>query len=573
MTRWGVARHAVGPIVVSSTGSTPTAGWTKVLEIPNADLPDRASSASKYLLVAMGNGGNPQGSQMPVTSGCEIALGYVHASTGAITIAHYLSRCRESSQSGIYGTNRGFPWWYSTAQAFTFNPTVHSPAIFARIHAPTTTVGQFDVGGLSLHAIALDSFDPSDFVRYFSFLSTPYVATTGSTFLVQPIGLTTLSGSEQWLVFVSFVVEPDWDPRVLTPTFVSLVLTDGNPAHDVEILAPSGHGAHAGSSGQTRVVFGGWVVASGLVGSVSLRITGARSTGGFYPTAVQLDVTAIRISAIPSITSHQRELGDPGQPAILTDYGDTPVPEPIAFSNPYFADLELLVQALIPKSVGKVYEFVAVTPSGTLYSGSPNDAPFVGPTSQDGDIAAHFGGPIPLAPADGAVRVHMRTHPQHGAAGGPHFCDNFRTLVIDYDLDADTSRDTVPALPPATFIDPGTESLGTGSLSDLPIAPDRAYETQVEDPRHRFEADDGTVVTWPSMIGFRRTFRLMWSTLTNAQADTLRAFLLGNRSWRWQPERDPSKVAMTHTADLEVEDLGNGTCAARLQAVELIYTG
>lgn len=200
----------------------------------------------------------------------------------------------------------------------------------------------------------------------------------------------------------------------------------------------------------------------------------------------------------------------------------------------------------------------------------------------------HIGGKVP--PGRGAsvygflALQHDFESPWQGAGfPGTLFASTFHVLFFGWHWQNNPQNvaNVIPAVPAAITIVPDRESPNVTALSALPngasgdrLLPDvqQQIETQIE--RFEFDSDDQTKVTWPHFLTPRRTFRLQWSGLSQADRDTLLNFFATqtNRIWKLNVLRDVAAfIAVVNTEDPRATDRGL-LHVVRLEVTELIWT-
>lgn len=139
-----------------------------------------------------------------------------------------------------------------------------------------------------------------------------------------------------------------------------------------------------------------------------------------------------------------------------------------------------------------------------------------------------------------------------------------------WDDAVDFTPDNPPAVPPETAIVVPKESLATGALPDLTYGPDTWAETG-DQPAREFEADDGTIESWPSYVGVRTTYEFTWTARTEAEGATV---LDEASTWfRWTHPDTGRTLALFPDASLQVVQLPNRHVEVRGRFLDMIWTG
>lgn len=138
--------------------------------------------------------------------------------------------------------------------------------------------------------------------------------------------------------------------------------------------------------------------------------------------------------------------------------------------------------------------------------------------------------------------------------------------------DPDNAPPVIPGVGADVEIVPGTEGLGAGSLSDLPLQPDSAIGETPNWKRESLRGVTGYRRTWGVYDSPRRSWLLTWSPLSATQRDTLLTFLAANQSFRWLPPRESAAVALRQLGPAKYSQVDGPTWRVDLEVVELLHT-
>lgn len=130
-----------------------------------------------------------------------------------------------------------------------------------------------------------------------------------------------------------------------------------------------------------------------------------------------------------------------------------------------------------------------------------------------------------------------------------------------------------PSGPPVYLI-PSREGVAIGAQNALPIEPLWSAEDP-ETPRVEIVGVAGVRRTWPLFTLPRRTFTLEWQALTNAQKETLDAFLRTNTTFKSTAPQESSALALLalETPQFTMLDPATWIWSCRIRVAELVFTG
>lgn len=479
-------------------------------------------------------------------------------------------------------------------------PRARRPAIWARIdpNGDSGVNAAFYCVGASILAFKLDSIGAGNWaeVRYAPGSATALLANSRS---VAPIWLTLHStaisgvfdGSDEWLIASSVRYVPPSGSRG-APVFQPFYSATGLAGAEEPLL---GRSENLGFEAQVspllgivgiRYQVGGFALLDAPVNGAHLGARGScPNLAGQQTQVLEVEHFAVRASAVLGAWHGLQK--DPGTPPpagsdlkpICIDAArtqDIAERELIEWTRPATLDIEVLAcWSWRPLLVG---------PAALVH------APFID-TDTGGRLHGHGlfrvsdsriqslpeGVPLLLGRTLGAlgqaaqVQLWAWTGPNISPGSELRQAVDFCFAAWCWENDPDINVVEPPAVPPATYLSLGAESLDVSLLPDLPSAPDVVTPHSVVRRGARLDAGDGVVLTWPVWLGTRRVFELTWSALDDSARDALLTVLAAQ--FRWTPPRGQSAVAFAPLGRARWTDLGSHRSTVAVKVAELIWTG
>lgn len=594
MTVVGASRHQLFTEQLEITGTA----WTRVLVLDSSVMATAADE--EWAIVAWCDAGHVQvlggvGSLGTGRAQMVVALGDDLAPFAG-------TECRQALNDARFQQLQSWPsiWvqtWRATGRGKW--PRARRPAIWARLdpNGDGALNAAFYVVGGSLLAFKLDSIGAGNWAEARYAPAAPTSLLPGSR-NVAPIWLTlhstAISGifdaEDEWLVASSIRYVPPSGTRG-APVFQPFYSATGLPGAEEPLLGRSeNHGFEAQVSPLLGIVgiryqTGGLSLLDAPVDGAHLGARGScPNLAGTQTQVLEIEHFAVRASAV--LGAWHGLLKDPGTPPpagsdlklICIDSARAQAVserETIEWARPATLDIEVAAcWAWRPLIVGLAAHahapFLDTDTGGRLYGHG------LFRVSDSRVQALPEGVPLLLGATLGALAPAAQL--QLWSWGTPNVSGTELRQAVDFcfaawcwENDPDIFADEPPAVPPASYLTLGRESLSVGSLPDLPSLPDVATPSSVVRRGARLEAGDGLVLTWPLWLGTRRIYTLTWSALDDAARDALLAVLAAQ--FRWTPPRDLSAVAFAPLGRATWTDLGAHRSTVTVRVAELIWTG
>jgi hypothetical protein len=582
-------------VVTQSVGTGTTDGWVKVAEMPAADWAPPAGAASTNAIVnvfwcSLGDLWNSAGSSninnaLQVTVGDDLGAYPAFAQTVRIDP-------RLEDRSGV----PAFFVFPHVIGALGLWPANRRPAMWARIYTgggPASGAPlQFavtNVGMLSFYAANLNVHHFADREDWFGTRLRP--ATSGTVIKTFSPGASAITGTGKYLGFVSVRLasySAARQPRM------RLMLNDASAGTARPLLGKRWSGgvvpfdlkwghSHLGSAityaspSPHTISSGAWFTVEDLgVGDtfdVELHFNGGTAASALFEVA---DVSLFLVHEDNLGSFHSSLLDLSTGYDVHNDHDVSTISfEPLEYAHLNQQDFVAIAcaryapQAAAAGRVPMSHQ-MRIRLNGRTARGT--DVYALTATIGDG-VFEHAGDVLRVPVEGGRVEAFGIQNPRQLGGGLYRDTDDFCMATWGWENDPNFTPDLVPAVPAATFLTPGRESLGTGSLLALPFEPEQEFQHDADLPRRDWTADDETLVTWPRYLRVRARYRFAWSALSLADRDTLLDFLVANRTFRWTPPGSSTAIALTAVGDVQADDAGARRSSVSVELVQLVWIG
>ena len=565
--------------------------WQRVALLPQAQLPDRATVES-YVFIAWCSIGHFQWTvQSSQNAVVEVAIGTHNGPEGAaqrhrliFNDARYSRGVRRDAAQPVF-------WVYSRTSSVrgTWVGDMDGIAIWARISAngdlPGLIQGSFRITNIGIQAFSLRTVTGTQsFVvrNVFGPLRLEPAFSSRQVYMTSTSGV--FDGTGTWLGFCSIRYWPGTHGK---PQMHVIYSPDGTHTHPgVLILHGLGtrgvglkafytqFGGMQNGGRWDQQLAGGWFtiqnpVAAGEFGVWAHDPLGATGSNANCALA-EFEIFLIKASVV--LAQFTQDIKNPTATATLWNkLGQSPpVTEPYEWTRPFDADTEIIFQGGADASVTGSPSYFAVIETNERGSALVQRGAML--CDRDQTVLAHMGTRFQLR--GGLIQTKFYGTQSTFESAQPENRQSDDHCVASWQWENAPNTTPTPKPPDVsmTFLVPNRESLDAGSLLALPIAPDVDMDEILEAPRHEFVARDGTKLTWPRWLGVRRTFSFSWSGMSNADKDTLLAFFLANRMFKWTQFDQGDVIALALVGGVESQDVGLRH-VVRIQAVELVWTG
>lgn len=616
-----------GPAGVQTVDSVDQ--WVPLLSLDSADLPDQGA-AKEYVFVVWFDFGNFNTLNNPgiVTATAEVTFGDQNAPTPSERdVARSLLIYPPLSIGTVPG--RTIPCFHvygrTSAQRGTWNTTTRDFTVWGRIASngdPVLSVAgaSFTVANIGIMAFSLDNLTSTTMIHDRYTPGVPQQGNGSTPAAYQTTSAPWNAGEGTWLAMFSASHAPmpfSTRAQVNADRLINYIV-DTPPSTGIERLTAYGETGTNGRHGMAERLPAGWpqtiwgtqalyfeggfrVIEDPVTTAefgISLVAPGATS-GVLSGALVQWEVFALRVDAdggagLGSFEYVQKNAGATPSATVVDDifngvgvaFGSETKEEKNFGSGTKTRQTELHVQ-VAPFADGlssnQSWQMRVEEPggNGNLYNQS---IPFIESIRLGDSPMFRAGGLIPpgAGPAGidySAFLIQNTSEGQFGALAKP--AESFLAFAFHWENDPQNVTQTVPTVPAAVSIVPGRESPNVSALNALPngaggdqLLPDIDYELEAEQTRHDFRTDDLTRLTWPAFMTTRRRFLLRWNGLSQADRDTLLAFLAaqGDRIWKLALPEDPSTyLAVVQTEHPRTQDAGVNH-SVNVRVVELIFT-